>query len=142
MMPNIFLIQALSCAFLCGLIWTIQVVHYPGFQYVDPAKFHEFHKFHTSSITYVVGPLMLLELVTALWLCLMNPNAFWLANLGSILLIWLATALVSVPLHTQLEVAFSIDIAQKLVLTNWIRTFLWSARTIALGAALALSLKN
>ena len=47
---------------LVGLIWTIQVVHYPSFSYVDNDHYIDFQHFHMRAITYIVMPLMLFEL--------------------------------------------------------------------------------
>ena len=35
-------------AFLTGLIWTIQLVHYPSFGLVGKAEFVQFHQAHTT----------------------------------------------------------------------------------------------
>ena len=53
---------------LVGLIWTIQLVHYPSFSFVAEDHFLEFHRHHTRSITWVVMPLMLVELALAFYL--------------------------------------------------------------------------
>lgn len=123
------LLHIFSCFFLCGLIWTIQVVHYPGFIY-SKGLFLDFHSFHSQRITWVVGPIMLLELLTGAWLLAQNSSStfeWW--NLASIIAIWLSTALISVPYHTELSANFSEITVQKLVITNWIRTALWTLRS-------------
>jgi membrane-bound metal-dependent hydrolase YbcI (DUF457 family) len=47
---------------LVGLIWTMQVVHYPLFAQVGREAFVAFHESHLRLITGLVGPLMLIEL--------------------------------------------------------------------------------
>lgn len=58
-------IQAASTWALIGLIWTIQLVHYPLFSVVGDESFTEYAKGHASRITLIVAPLMLLELVSS-----------------------------------------------------------------------------
>ena len=53
---------------LVGLIWTMQLVHYPLFAHVGRHTFTACHHLHTTQITWVVAPLMFTELVTAVWL--------------------------------------------------------------------------
>ncbi len=128
-----FLIQLCSCLFLTGLIWTIQLVHYPSFDFVEKNIFSQFHNFHSNRITLIVGPAMLAELVSAFFL---YTEQGWLLNLTSVIFLWAVTAFVSVPLHKKLEKEPNPDLIRKLVLSNWIRTSLWSARSIMLIAIL------
>jgi hypothetical protein len=44
-------------------------------------------------------------------------------------LIWSSTLFLSIPYHNILSAGFSSEAAQKLVLTNWPRTVLWSVRS-------------
>jgi hypothetical protein len=39
--------QIFSCFFMTGVIWLIQIVHYPAFALIDPNKFLEFHAMHS-----------------------------------------------------------------------------------------------
>lgn len=80
---------------------------------------------------------MLLELVTAGALLLYFPWQGLLGlNLLLLLLIWGATAFVSVPIHSALEQGYAAESISKLVSTNWIRTILWSARLILIASIL------
>ena len=47
---------------LFGLIWTVQLVHYPAFRYIQEGQFTAFQHFHMQGITLIVLPLMLAEL--------------------------------------------------------------------------------
>lgn len=118
-----------SCFFMCGLIWTIQWVHYPSFSFVKD-KFLDFHSFHSARITWIVLPIMFIELITAGYLVLQMPQEKWLWWNGlGVGLIWLSTAFLSVPFHNQLSSGFSENSIHMLVLTNWVRTILWSLRS-------------
>lgn len=120
--------------FMTGLIWLIQIVHYPLFGQVGPAQWHGYHSAHTTLITFIVMPVMLVELATAGWLVLERPAAIpaWAALLGAALVgvIWLSTAFLQVPMHNQLGGTFDVAAHANLVNTNWIRTVAWSARTV------------
>lgn len=123
--------------FLVGLIWIVQVVHYPLFARVGSAEFASYEAAHANLITLVVGPLMLLELLTAVALLTLWPSSLpgWVAWLGLALvgLIWLTTMLVSVPLHAKLAAGFDAQTHALLVATNWIRTLAWTARGLLLA---------
>ena len=118
---------------LVGLIWTIQMVHYPLFAQVGPTHFVAYHRRHTREITLVVGPLMLAELVTAALLVLEGNRDPWLlASLPLLALIWISTGFVQIPLHNTLTTGFDAHAHRRLVTTNWWRTAAWSARGVCI----------
>ncbi len=123
--------------FLVGLIWIIQVVHYPTFLLFEKSDFLKFHHFHTKSITWIVGPMMAAELILGGWLTW--QNAFEMNYLIPFLLligIWASTLLVQIPLHTKLADDQNESNIRKLISTNWIRTILWTLKGIWLGSIL------
>lgn len=122
---------------MTGLIWMVQLVHYPSFPYVDQQKFGAFHAFHSQTITWIVMPVMVVELALAVLLVTKSPDLFWKFNLAGLVLIWLATASLSVPIHNQLAIAPTEALAARLVWTNWPRTILWSLRSLGFLYVLA-----
>ncbi|MEL6143333.1 MAG: hypothetical protein AAFU67_17150 [Bacteroidota bacterium] len=119
---------AVTCA-LFGLIWTIQLVHYPSFRYVT--DFSTFHPHHTASITLVVGPLMLAEIALAAIAVVQSSfNWQWLVLLGIVLVIWGLTFFWAVPLHEKLAVERTEKDIEALIMANWPRTILWTIKTI------------
>ncbi len=118
--------------FLAGLIWMVQVVHYPLFAKVGSAEFAGYQLAHSNLISLVVGPIMLLELITTIVLLTQWPSGLpgWIGWVGLALVavIWLTTLLVSVPLHARLSAGFDTQAHALLVGTNWIRTLAWTAR--------------
>jgi len=115
--------------FLVGLIWIVQVVHYPSFLYFEKSDFLKFHHFHTKSITWIVGPAMAVELVIGGWL--VWQNAFEISYLIPFLFlmgIWASTGLLQIPLHTKLANRENESDIRKLISTNWIRTILWTLK--------------
>ncbi len=121
-----------TCALL-GLIWTIQLVHYPSFRFVDEHSFIKFEQFHRKSISIVVMPLMLAEL--SLVTVLLFSSGFegrFLSYFVIVVLIWLSTFFLSVPCHERLSRGKDIATIDRLVLTNWPRTLLWSFKVVLL----------
>jgi hypothetical protein len=64
----ILLAHLAATLFMVGVIWFVQVVHYPLFSRVGPEKFSLYSEAHSRLTTYVVGPPMLAEASTALLL--------------------------------------------------------------------------
>ena len=126
----ILIANAASAWFLAGLIWVIQVVHYPLFAAVGRSEFAAYEASHTRLITVVVGPVMLLELATSALLLAARPAAvpMWAAALGVALVaaIWLSTIALQIPAHGRLAQGFAEDAHAMLVHTNWIRTVAWT----------------
>lgn len=118
---------------LVGLIWTVQVVLYPGFPKVGPREIPAYHAQHCRRITLVVAPLMLAELSTGIWLWLEPPASLSSASvalgLAPVLVNWLVTLLLFVPLHAQGRVGQGLQ-NRRLVGANWIRTSAWTLRGI------------
>ena len=136
----IFLTQFAATAMMTGIIWFVQIVHYPLFLRIPPEGFVAYEQLHTVRTGSVVAPLMLLELGTALLpLLLRLPGAthpLYLAAVGVLLLVWASTFLVQVPLHRLLSTRPDTAAMLLLVTTNWIRTLLWTLRLGLLGTFL------
>ncbi len=127
--------QLLSCFFMTGVIWTIQVVHYPSFSFAQE-QFDRFHKFHSNRITWIVLPAMSIELLSAALIVYLNPSTLWIGNLAGVIVTWAATAFLSVPQHNKLARSFDSVASTKLTYTNWVRTLIWTARTACLAVYL------
>jgi hypothetical protein len=130
---NYFLLAHLAATlYMVGVVWFVQVVHYPLFSRVGPEKFSLYSEAHSRLTTYVVGPPMLTEAATALLLVFRRPEGVPLAaaltGLALVVVVWLSTALLQVPRHTTLGSGFDRRAWSGLVLSNWVRTVAWSAR--------------
>lgn len=143
---NLLLINLGLCFYMTGVIWLIQLIHYPSFLDIEPSRFLAFHEKHNQVMTLIVGPIMVLELVTAGLLALplareggspwsQVQNWGMAANFLAVILLWGLTFLVSVPIHAKLGLGYNQVLIQSLVVTNWWRTILWSLRSIGLLAA-------
>lgn len=126
----ILALQVLTTFYMFGLIWFVQVVHYPLMGSVGEAFFVAYERKHTILTTYVVMPAMLIELGTAGLLLIQAPkDPVWWANAIGVGLIWASTFFIQVPLHGQLSEQFSESAHLQLVQSNWIRTVLWTLRS-------------
>ena len=138
-MPELILLaQVFSTLSMVGLIWFVQIVHYPLFESVGCERFADYERYHQQRTTMVVAPLMLLEVLTAILLIFWRPEgvADWLtwAGVGLLAAIWLSTFFWQVPLHERLAVAFAPTAHRRLVQSNWLRTAAWTFRGMLVSA--------
>ena len=117
---------------MVGIIWVIQLLHYPTFHFIKESDYVEFQHFHMQRISFIVVPAMILELLSAFMLVYYIRSN--LLNLGLIILlvIWLITFVFFTKLHQSLLGGYDKIIVDKLVQINWSRTILWSLRLIIL----------
>ena len=109
------------------LIWLVQIIIYPSFRYVDVDKFDFWHTRYMGLITYFVAPLMLLQAVAMAYQLYYNFDWMTLISAVCIGLVWLSTAVLSIPCHTSLQQSgFHSPTIEKLIATNWYRTVLWT----------------
>jgi len=132
----VFLLHLFSTLFMTGMIWFVQVVHYPLFAKVPAAAFAAHQRDHLRLTGYAVVPPMLIELCSGGYLLAVvtyGPPA-WVLWSGATLLaaIWIATCWLIVPLHKKLNDGFDIQTHRSLVRCNWFRTIAWTLRSILL----------
>lgn len=129
-----------ATAGMVGLIWFVQLVHYPLFESVGAEGFAEYERLHQRQTSFVVGPLMAVEGATAVWLVLAPPNQMSrllpLLGLGVLGVVHASTVLLQVPQHTALVNGYDAARVRRLVRTNWVRTVGWSVRGIIAGIML------
>jgi hypothetical protein len=129
---DVLLLHVAVTLAMVGLIWFVQVVHYPLMARVGRDEFAQYESDHQRLTTRVVAPLMLTEMATAVLLVLRRPVGIGVAvpALGFALLgfIWLLTFAVQVPQHARLASGFDARVQQRLVHGNWYRTTAWTAR--------------
>ena len=139
-MPDVlFDIHLVLTSALVGLIWTIQLVHYPAKHFIAADEFIRYELFHQRQISFVVLPLMLGELSSAAALAFFYfadgslPMLFSL-SLCMLLGVWASTFFIQVPLHSKLATGKDPVAIRRLVSSNWLRTALWTTRLICLLA--------
>ena len=138
---NLLLLHIAACFFMTGVIWFVQIVHYPLFAFQSEGTFHRFESEHVRRTTYIVMPAMIIELITASLLVYGTElgtyaGQVYVLNLTLLGAIFLITFFVQVPQHNRLQQGFSADLIKQLVFWNWPRTILWSVRSILLVSLL------
>jgi len=129
-----------ATAFMTGLIWFVQLVHYPLMAGWPHDDFGRWESRHRAATERVVVPVMLLEGFTAAGLLARGSGGRpWLAWTGLALLvgIWASTFLIQVPCHQRLSAGWDDAVHARLVASNWIRTILWTARLGLVWAAIS-----
>ena len=125
-------IHFLSTSLMVGIIWVIQLLHYPAFNFIKESDYVEFQHFHMQRISFIVVPVMILELFSAFMLVYYFRSNLLILCLIILLFIWLITFVFFTKLHQSLLDGYDKKIVDKLVKINWSRTVLWSLRLIIL----------
>jgi uncharacterized membrane protein len=133
-MEVILALHLISTVMMTGIIWFVQVVHYPLFAAVGEERFAAYEALHQRLTGRIVVPWMVAELATAIVLVFATPPsvAFQTAAiaLAVLVLVWCSTFFLQVPAHRRLEAGFNASVHRRLVLSNWLRTMGWSVRTV------------
>ena len=106
-------IANIFCSFaLFGLIWCVQLVHYPFFLRTEKMQFVDHIGFHKNRISMIVIPLMTIELATSGILVFQTQQfAGWnLFGFIVVVLIWVVTLFVQVPLHNALSSGYDLSL--------------------------------
>lgn len=131
------LVQLVASWMVVGIMWFLQVVHYPLYRKIKEG-FVEYERAHIRRAALLIGPIMLIEAITAILLIGVSTEGTLTklagANLILLILIWLSTFLFQVNQHQKLSIRFSQKILQGLIHCNWIRTLLWTAKGVIMAA--------
>lgn len=132
-MISLLIIHAAITWTLAGLIWTIQLVHYPLLKNVGHEDFIAYHGRHMWLISWLVGPHFLAEAGSAGLLFYLGERSLLFGiSLVALALVWGSTAFFQIPLHQKLEEGYHLTTIDKLIDTNWFRTFGWTVRGLCL----------
>lgn len=132
---SVLIANALATLAMVGLIWFVQVVHYPLLARLDAAGIAE----HQRLTGYVVAAPMVVEAATAAILVVDRPDgvpaaAAWIGA-ALVAVVWASTALLQVPMHRAL--ARGAGDVRRLVAGNWVRTAAWTGRGAVVAWMLA-----
>jgi hypothetical protein len=124
--------QLVTTLAMLGVCWTVQLAVYPQLALIGSGEFATWHASYTGGIALVVGPLMVVEALSAAALVWLPPAGIprFAPRLGLALVgvVLASTALIQAPLHARLAGGFSQDLYRLLVASNWLRTATWSLR--------------
>ena len=136
----IAIVHLVATAIMVGVIWYVQLVHYPLMAGWPHDAFGEWEAAHRLRTGWIVMPVMLVEGLAAAWLLAMRPAGVpaWLVGIGAalLLLVWGSTFLVQVPCHETLARGWDDAVHARLVASNWLRTVAWSLRLAVAVAVL------
>ena len=129
-------VQGAATLLMTGLIWFVQIVHYPLMSRAASVRFDEFSRLHQQRTTWVVAGPMLIEAGSCGILWLQHPGVASQTHhvLATLILIaiWISTLLLQMPLHARLLTGKDQAVIKRLVCGNWLRTIGWTARGILL----------
>lgn len=128
----LLLAQVAATWFMTGLIWFVQIVHYPLYDRVGSVSFVQYERDHCALTTMVVAPVMVTELLSAILLLFARPRyiggfeaSFALALL---IIIWLSTLFIADNFHGGLSFGFNNQAYHGLLNWNLLRVVLWTLR--------------
>ena len=129
------ILHLIATSVMVGVIWVIQLVHYPSFHFVELKQYTTFQRFHMARISYGVIPAMLNELFTLILIVFSMDQIDTLVVASAILLIfiWLMTAVFFSGVHQKLTLGYDQTVVDKLIKLNWGRTLLWTLRLLLMS---------
>ena len=129
------ILHLIATSVMVGVIWIIQLVHYPSFHFVELKQYTAFQRFHMSRISFVVIPAMLTEIFTLILIVISMDQIDSLVLASAILLIfiWLMTAVFFSGVHQKLTLGYDQTVVDKLVKLNWGRTLFWTLRLLLIS---------
>ncbi len=123
-------VHAAATLYMTGVIWFVQIVHYPLFSRVGLPGFSEYEREHARRTGWVVAGPMLAELASAASVVWVVGGPLSWIGLGLVGIIWMSTWIWQVPAHRRLEAGFDAAAHARLMRTNWVRAAAWTARSV------------
>lgn len=114
---------------LMVLIWMVQLLIYPGFEYLSATTFHKWHRKYARNMTFIVAPMMFAQVFIVGYFFYYFSHQFASNIIYAVLvgLTWLTTFLIFIPLHNKLDnEAHDVSTCRKLTRRNWMRVVLWT----------------
>ncbi|MGB5982776.1 MAG: hypothetical protein WBG46_11590 [Nonlabens sp.] len=114
---------------LMVLIWMVQLLIYPGFEFLNKDTFHDWHRKYARNMTFIVAPLMFAQVFMVVYFFYFHAPQFATNVIYATLvaLTWISTFLIFIPLHNKLDnEPHNVDTCCKLTQHNWIRVILWT----------------
>ena len=109
-----------------------QFISYPILLKIDENNFRRYYDDYINRIAFIAGPLMIAEIITGFMLLFFILNTIIKISFFILLLIWMSTFAIQVPIHDRLSVKHSSKLIKNLIFTNWIRTFFWIFKLLIL----------
>ncbi len=136
----VLLLDVIASWTMVGLIWFVQVVHYPLLAVVPVEAAQSVAVVHQRRTAWVVMAPMAVQGFASLALLKWVPVGVdqWMpwVSAACVGIALLSTVLLSVPRHARMAENPTSTIGHELVVTNWPRTIAWSPSGILLAAML------
>ena len=121
-MQEIFFdIHLFSNIYLIAISIIVQFIIYPSFKKYSFVEFKTFHSDYTKKMFIIVGPVMTVELLCC---------AFLLIPAILLIIIWILTFFLIVPIHNKLNIKFNLNDHKNLIRLNGLRTLLWVLKVL------------
>lgn len=116
-------------SYMLAITWYAHLTHYPLLKAVALSDFKNYHSKYVNATLIPIGIPMLIELIISIVLALSFGTAYIISFL-LVVAVWSVTFLWSVRCHSHLEVSFNEKSYQSLMLSNLIRSLLWTFKFI------------
>ena len=135
-----WLLNLVSTSVMVGVIWFVQIVHYPLLSVVPVESASGVAVDHQRRTGWVVMAPMTIEGFSTLALLRWVPDgvAWWVPWLNGVFLAVAlgCTVFLSVPRHARMAARPDAHVGRELVVTNWPRTIAWTSRGLVLALML------
>jgi hypothetical protein len=112
---------------LVVLIWLAQTIIYPSFEHIEASEFRQWHHRYTQIMTAFVVPLMCGQAAVIAYQVLVRTQVSDILSAALVVGCWTSTFTLSMPYHATLQKnGKQIEVIERLIRSNWIRTILWS----------------
>jgi hypothetical protein len=131
---SLLLVHLTSTTLMAGIIWTVQLVHYPLMALVGSDRFVAYEAAHAPRMAGVVLLPWAAQGISTAWLVVARPagvapGLIVAAALAAATTV-VVTAVFSLPAHRRLADGFDAAVHTRLVRTNWLRTAAWSTHAV------------
>jgi len=128
------LINLLSTILIAGILWFVQLVHYPLFNEIPAKNFINYGYYHSRKVSGIIKPLFIVDFTTLiLLLILLGSNLstnLMIVNVTIFIITIVLTQIIFIPIHQKLSKSPNSQTISQLIRLNWIRTLIWSLKVV------------
>ena len=117
---------------MVGVCLITQFVTYPSFIEIETSRFKSFHKKYSHTMFFIAGPTMIIEAISSFFLVIDSFNYISLVSFFFLILVWILTFFKIVPVHNRISINPKINLFEKLIQLNLIRTIFWILKFLSL----------
>jgi len=134
-METIFLLFNLTSTLLiAGVLWFVQLVHYPLFNEIPAKNMVNYGYYHIQKISGIINLLFIVDFTTIVFLLLLVNSdlsaTLMIINIAIFGFIVILTRITFLPIHQKLSKNPNSFLISKLINLNWIRTLVWSLKVV------------